>query len=487
MLHLVQLEGRTYSPETIAVMTAAFDAVCRRLSTRMNGSDDLPRTVALAILRRVDQGEHDPTLLADTVCRELDGLNGSPSISPGSNGESGRELSVADVIITPELWFRKSHAPNIVAEEAAMRRLAETMATDPSKTFQVCVDLALELCHADTCGISLRERTAAGDDIFRWIAMAGQLKQHLHGTTPRYFSPCGICVDGSAPLLMQRPELVYKYLDVGPPYHDVLLIPLTEKGSKLEGTIWIVAHNPTRKFDGEDARVMQRLAVFTATALHLANVAQEWKAEASKQELLFRELDHRVMNTLMITAGMLRHQLDDIADPAAREAMERASGRVLAMGRVHQIGAHAATGDLAEVIKGVCTDLVGPDPRFVLKLEAEAVVAPAHKAAIVALIVNELVTNAVKHAFRDGNAGTVSVSLRQTNGNATLSVTDDGAPLAVNGQSSSDGIGLGLVARLADQLAGSLSVETEPKRFTVVFPVHVAHAITDTASNLASP
>jgi PAS domain S-box-containing protein len=211
--------------------------------------------------------------------------------NPGHGpGAAGTKLSIADVTITPQLWVRSPHPPNIDAETAAMRHLADTMAADPSQTFQVCVDLALELCDADTCGISLRQRTETGEDIFRWIAMAGELKHHLHGTTPRYFSPCGVTVDSNAPLLMKRPELVYKYLDVGPPFHDVLLIPLTEKGGELEGTIWIVAHNPERKFDGEDARVMQRIAVFIATALHLAKLAQDAKAQASQQELLFRQL-----------------------------------------------------------------------------------------------------------------------------------------------------------------------------------------------------
>ena len=203
---------------------------------------------------------------------------------------SPRELSVADVIITPQLWARSARPPSIDAETSAMRRLADTMAADPAETFQVCVDLALELCGADTCGISLRERTNEGEDIFRWIAMAGQLKQHLHGTTPRFHSPCGITVDQSAPVLMKRPELFYKYLDVGPPFSDVLLIPLTEKNSDLEGTIWVVAHNPTRKFDGEDARVMQRLAVFIATALRLVKRAEDARSEAAKQELIFRRL-----------------------------------------------------------------------------------------------------------------------------------------------------------------------------------------------------
>jgi PAS domain S-box-containing protein len=199
-------------------------------------------------------------------------------------------ISIADVTITPQLWVRPPRPSNIDAETTAMRRLADTMATDPAQTFQVCVELALELCNADTCGISLRERTDAGEDIFRWIAMAGQLKHHLHGTTPRYFSPCGMTVDSNAPMLMKRPELVFKYLDVGPPFYDVLLIPLSEKDSDLEGTIWMVAHNPTHKFDGEDARRMQRLVVFIATALRLVTMADQAKAEASRQETLFRQL-----------------------------------------------------------------------------------------------------------------------------------------------------------------------------------------------------
>jgi len=379
--------------------------------------------------------------------------------------------SIADATITPQLWLREAHAPNIEAERAALSLLADTLATAPSDVFQVCADLVLELCHADTCGISLRERSNDGKDIFRWVALAGQLKQHLHGTTPRYFSPCGLCVDGNEPLLMQRPELVYKYLDVGPAFHDVLLIPLTEKNSELEGTIWIVAHDATRKFDGEDARVMQRLALFTATALHLAQVAQAAKQEASEKSLLLHELDHRFRNTLAMTASLLRHQLGDVADPAARTAIEAARQRVQAMGLVHQMCSSTPTGDLAEVVKIICTNLVAADARFELEVEAEPVIVPVHKAAVVALISNELVTNAIKHAFPDRAVGKIGVRLRRTAENSVaLSVTDNGAPLPAYPPKSSGGIGLGLVARLAHQLAGELRVDAEPKQFSVVFP-----------------
>lgn len=379
---------------------------------------------------------------------------------------------VADATITAQLWLREARAPNIEAEKACLRLLGDTLSTAPADAFQVCADVVLELCQADSCGISLRERSDGGRETFRWIALAGELKQHLHGTTLRHSSPCGLCVDGDEPLLMQRPELVYKYLDVGLPFHDVLLIPLTERNSQFEGTIWIVSHNTTRKFDAEDARVMQRFALFTTTVLHLANVAKEAKREASEQNLLLHELDHRFKNTLTMTASLLRRQLGDVADPAARLAIEAARQRVQAMGVVHQICSLTPTGDLAEVVKSIARNLVAADPRLELEVEAESVVVPVKKAAVVALISNELITNAIRHAFRDRAAGRIAVRLRRTGENSVaLSVADNGTLLPAHVQRSAGGIGLSLVARLADQLAGELRVDAEPKQFSVVFPV----------------
>ena len=76
MLHLVQLD-RSYSPETISVMTAAFDRVCQSISKRMNGSDDVKKTLALIILRHVDRGECNAGRLAEIAFREWTGTDRS--------------------------------------------------------------------------------------------------------------------------------------------------------------------------------------------------------------------------------------------------------------------------------------------------------------------------------------------------------------------------------------------------------------------------
>ena len=99
-------------------------------------------------------------------------------------------------------------------------------------------------------------------------------------------------------------------------------------------------------------------------------------------------------------------------------------------------------------------------------------VVPVEKAAVVALISNELVTNAIRHAFPDRAAGRIAVRLCRTDENSVaLSVADNGTSLPAPVQRSAGGIGLRLVARLADQLAGELRVDAEPKQFSVVFPV----------------
>jgi hypothetical protein len=76
MMHLVE-PRRVYPPETLAVMTAAFDQACQSLPRALNGIDDVRKRLALIILRQVDRGEHDPILLSEIAYRELAGLNGT--------------------------------------------------------------------------------------------------------------------------------------------------------------------------------------------------------------------------------------------------------------------------------------------------------------------------------------------------------------------------------------------------------------------------
>ena len=167
------------------------------------------------------------------------------------------------VFSTDELSRRPARPPDYAAENRALVALVEAMTAAPDDILQYLAETALDLCRADSAGLSLLDTERRR---FRWAAVAGRWADHLGGGTPRDFGPCGTVLDRDAALLFSRPERHYHYLDFAKPYmEEGLLIPFYVGGQAV-GTIWILAHEPSRKYDSEDLRVMTNLAHFAAAA-----------------------------------------------------------------------------------------------------------------------------------------------------------------------------------------------------------------------------
>jgi len=212
------------------------------------------------------------------------------------------------VIITDELSKRAARPPNHAALNSALVTLAQTMANSPERMLQHLVETALELCQAQSPGISLLEEDA-GRPIFRWHALAGQYAPHVWGTTPRDFSPCGTVLDTDSVQLMSRLDRHFSYFaEVTPRIEEALLIPLHVEG-KAVGTIWVIAHDQSRTFDNEDVRMMRALGEFAAAAyqgVRSLTALKEVAAQAdqanrdlldSNLELKRAEVALRLMNT----------------------------------------------------------------------------------------------------------------------------------------------------------------------------------------------
>jgi DNA-binding CsgD family transcriptional regulator len=186
--------------------------------------------------------------------------------------------SIADldsILITDELARRPARSPDLQAENAALHELARQMAEGPEHLLETLVQMALSLCHAGTSGVSLVEAGVGATQVFRWIAMAGELAHARGGTTPRDFSPCGVTLERGTPQLFANPGRLFTYFEaVSPRIVEGLVVPL-DAVDGVVGTIWIVSHSEERHFDWEDARIMASLAHFTAAALRLANTAAE--------------------------------------------------------------------------------------------------------------------------------------------------------------------------------------------------------------------
>ncbi len=208
----------------------------------------------------------------------------------------GTPEGLRDVVITSQLQNRPPRQHDLVRENAAFRELAHHLAASPDGFLHHLVEVALGLCDAGTAGISLEE-TSEAERIFRWVAMAGELKHLTGGTTPRNFSPCGLCVDQNRPLLLSGLDRVYTDFKQAPmPFVEALLLPWEVKGGPV-GTLWIVAHDEYRKFDREDVRLMGCLAAFTAGAIQLKQLLLESERAAATTEVV-SEMAHQINNPL---------------------------------------------------------------------------------------------------------------------------------------------------------------------------------------------
>jgi hypothetical protein len=167
------------------------------------------------------------------------------------------------VIATQELVTRLARKPDRQAEERGFALLRRELDAQPRSLLHKLSDLALELCRAHSAGVSLLEGEPQRR-FFRWHAASGQWAHNLWKTLPREASPCGAVLDRRSAQLMVLPERHFTRLaHVEPKVFEALLIPFPGSG-EIIGTLWVLAHDASRRFDIEDLRIMADLADFAS-------------------------------------------------------------------------------------------------------------------------------------------------------------------------------------------------------------------------------
>ncbi len=147
----------------------------------------------------------------------------------------------------------------------ALLDLNQRFAKAPKEIFNHLVETARRLCSAGTAGISLLE-IEDGQEVFRWRALTGELAAAIGMKMARNDSPCGMVLDGRQTLLFSYPEKHFPFpAPVDPAIVEAILVPFFDHGQPV-GTIWVVAHDDSRKFDLEDERVLNELSRFTSSA-----------------------------------------------------------------------------------------------------------------------------------------------------------------------------------------------------------------------------
>ncbi len=193
------------------------------------------------------------------------------------------------------------------------------------------------------------------------------------------------------------------------------------------------------------------------------------RASLREKEVLLKEIHHRVKNNLQIVSSMLNLQVGQLSDPIALELFKESQNRVRSIALFHETlyqSKDLARIEIAEYLRGVATGLfaaygVNPD-EIVLEMETEDMPLAVDAAISCGLLVNELVSNALKHAFPQGRKGAVHVSLARHRELAILQVGDDGVgiPASLDFRNATT-LGLRLVCILTEQIRGNIQLDRQ--------------------------
>lgn len=204
-------------------------------------------------------------------------------------------------------------------------------------------------------------------------------------------------------------------------------------------------------------------------------------ASLAEKEVLLREVHHRVKNNLQIISSLLSIQSSHLEDDQAIEVLRECQGRVRSMALIHENlyrSENLASVNFAKYIRSliayICRSSDDGARAVSMNLDLEEVPLNIDYAIPCGLIVNELVTNSLKHAFPEGRTGKICIELRSfERGIISLSVKDDGVGLSTDpdtGTPKSVGMGLQLVKALARQIKASLEIDGhDGAAFTIVF------------------
>lgn len=374
-----------------------------------------------------------------------------------------------EVFITPKLYARVPRKVDYRQEKAALQDLAGRMAGSPDELLPRLVDLALETTGATTGGLSLYEE-ASTPAVFRWHFLRGKLAPLVGGTAPRDYSPCGITLDQRAPVLAQNPEKLYDWLaEAGMSLPEVLLVPLYVGNEAPLGTLWVVAES-NGHFDGEHARVLSEFASFVDIALRMVRSEQHLRQALDEQEMLTREMNHRIQNLFAMTHSLVRMSARHAG--SAGELADTLLGRLGALQRAHGLvrrgfastQATATGSDLAGLIRDIMKPHEGQPGNESTRciIRGAPLSCGQRSTTALALVFHELATNAAKYGALSTEAGRVAIEWREEDGNLLLRWVESGGPL-IEAAPGHSGFGATLVSNsVTRQLGGTLRQDWQP-------------------------
>lgn len=226
------------------------------------------------------------------------------NLVPSFTAETG--LEVTDLQYDQEFAGRRLHVRDLAKQVQGMQRIAHAFVENPETILQELVNAAIDLCGADSAGISVVKEPGTDIDYFHWIATAGQYSGFMDAVLPRYPSACSICLERGRPQHFRVSKKFFDILGVEAPLvTDGILLPW--QVDETQGTIFVMAHGRTEAFDHEDTRMMTVLADFAAMGVRQQRQQKLLmeRAAAAAAATMANHLAHEINNPLQSLTNVL--------------------------------------------------------------------------------------------------------------------------------------------------------------------------------------
>ncbi|HEY2750989.1 sensor histidine kinase [Phenylobacterium sp.] len=245
------------------------------------------------------------------------------------------------------------------------------------------------------------------------------------------------------------------------------IVSLLNVPVSIDGAVWgVIEVDSTvlRGFTADTLQFMHAVAALVGMAIRRMQdmasgetLATDRTRELLKRDLMLREMQHRVKNNFQVILGMVQLRKPSLPVQAGRDAMDQIANGIMAMSLAHDQLSPSRSGEMLELgayLKALTAAFVATMERILIEVKSDEVNVTIEQALPLGLIVNELITNSIKHAFGpDGGAIRVELHAPSRQGFATLIVADNGRGL---GQARTDGSGLKLIDALAAQARAEL-------------------------------
>jgi two-component system, sensor histidine kinase PdtaS len=258
-----------------------------------------------------------------------------------------------------------------------------------------------------------------------------------------------------------------------------VLIERGGDGKSFFGVLEVDSPDPGQ-FDEADAHFLAGFAGLLGIAIERQQADAKLQKALEHQALLTREMSHRVKNSLTSVVGLLRVQARAAQSEEVKSALRDASFRVATIAEVHDHlwrGSQIGFVDLADFMSELCKKLKGTTEGHTLNCHADSMLLSADHSIPLGLLINELLTNAVKYAYPEGG-GVIEVSAREIKGHLQVEVTDQGIglPQGFDIDQPRHSMGFKVITGLVRQLKGKLAVLlNEPKGVRFVLDLPILH------------